>query len=176
MEKAGDSARVEVRGNEQVYGRGHYYHTHYPVGSFLLWSYLLSPHRYYVSPWSWGYYPTYYSPYPTVAHSRYSRRVRPMTSTTSAKRVAASQLDRSLQNPNRGKVAQRGIRKSLAQPTATQKQFQARSASKTRSGGFGRSSSRRSGGFGRSSSSGRRGHRSARGFSSYGGSFGGSGK
>jgi hypothetical protein len=88
----------------------------------------------------------------------------------------------SLRNPNAGKTANKGIRKSLANPTSTQKQFQARNKSTMkRSGGFGRStgsstgrstvsrsSARRSGGFGRSTA------RSVRSFG--GGGFGGGGK
>ncbi len=53
--KEGDNANIEVRGNEQIYGSGHYYHGYHPIGSFLMWSYLMRPHAYYASPWYRGY-------------------------------------------------------------------------------------------------------------------------
>jgi hypothetical protein len=85
----------------------------------------------------------------------------------------------SLNNPKRGVSANKGIRTSLANPTATQRQFQARSARRaSRSGGFGRSSRQgrttRSGGFGRSGT--RRRSSSSRGFSTSRGGYGGFGK
>ncbi|MBW2647828.1 MAG: hypothetical protein JRE23_16990 [Deltaproteobacteria bacterium] len=64
--KEGDNADIEVRGNEQIYGSGHYYHGYHPIGSFLMWSYLMRPHGYYMSPWYRGYYPGYYRSYVPV--------------------------------------------------------------------------------------------------------------
>jgi hypothetical protein len=187
--KGEEKAEIQVRGNEQVYGHNHYYRSHSPLTSFLLWSYLATPHRYYSSPWHYGSYPSYYNSYSTVSHNVYRSRAVSQTQYANTQRVTANDFRKpqsSLRSPNTGKVANTGIRRSLANPTSTQKQFLARSGSKSvRSGGFGKSSSKsssvRSGGFGRSSSSSSRStssrsRSSARTFSrSYGG-FGGGGK
>jgi hypothetical protein len=197
IEKTGEQAEVQVRGNEHVYGHDYYYHHRFGVGDYLLLSYLMYPHPYYVSPFYYGYYPRYYRPYSTISRTRYRTSMRNYNSGNRARRAKSSSLRKasSLRNPKAGKVANRGIRKSLANPTSTQKQFRARNASSSRrSGGFGRSSgssvsrkssgshsrsstvsrssSRRSGGFGRSRSS-----STARSSRSYGSrSFGGGGK
>jgi len=175
IEKAGDSARVEARGNEHVYGHNHYYHSRFGVGDFLLWSYLLSPHRYYSSPWGWGSYPSYYSSYSPINRYDYRNRTRQFTSGTNIQRAQKSSLTKasSISSPNRNKVANRGITQKLANPTQTQKQFQTRNVSRrTGSGGFGRRSSQtrqtRSPSRARSST--------ARSFSRSRSSFGGYGK
>ncbi len=154
--KEGDQADIEVRGNEQIYGPSSYYYGYHPVGSFLLWSYLLRPHPYYVSPWYWGYYPGYYRTYVPVGRSVYSTRVGAVTKNSNATKATSSRMasKTGLSNPNKGKTANKGITQRLRNPTATQKSFQSRNPSKaTRTGGFGstRSSarSRSSGGFGK---------------------------
>lgn len=182
IEKTGEQeAQVQVRGNEHIYGHDHYYHNRFGFGDFLLMSYLLRPHPFYISPFYYGYYPTYYSRYAPVSRTRYRSSMRNYTSGSRAKRTNSSRMTKasSLRNPKAGKTANKGIRKSLANPTSTQKQFQARNRPAVkRSGGFGRSSTRRSpgsrsparrsGGFGRSTA------RSVRSFG--GGGFGGGGK
>lgn len=152
----GDNADIEVRGNEQLYGSGNYYRGYHPMGSFLLWSYLLRPHPYYMSPWYRGYYPGYYRTYVPVGRSAYATRARTISQNSNATKASSSRMasKTGLTNPNRGKTANKGITQRLRSPTATQKSFQSRNPSKAaRSGGFGsaRSSSRsrRSGGFGK---------------------------
>ncbi len=145
--KEGDNANIEVRGNEQIYGSGHYYHGYHPIGSFLMWSYLLRPHPYYLSPWYRGYYPGYYRTYGPVGRSVYSSRAGTMSQSSNATRASSSRMasKTGLSNPNQGKTANKGITQRLRNPTATQKSFQSRNPSKAaRRGGFGstRSSSR----------------------------------
>ncbi len=137
--KEQEQARVQVRGNQQIYGSGHNYGMVYGLGGFLLASYLFRPHPYYMPPYGYGSYPGYYSTYSTVPHRSYRGRVGGMGS--SASRMPAGSLkSTSLNNPNQGKVAQTGIKKSLANPTASQKSFYTRNASKSvGKGGFGRS-------------------------------------
>jgi len=154
--KEGDNADIEVRGNEQIYGSGHYYHGYHPIGSFLMWSYLMRPHAYYASPWYWGYYPGYYRSYVPVGRSVYASRVGTFSQNSNATKASSSRMasKTGLNNPYKGKTANKGITQRLRNPTATQKSFQSRNPSKTaRSGGFGsaRSSSRSrsSGSFGK---------------------------
>ncbi len=149
VEKAGEQANVEIQGNEQIYGRNHYYHSSFGLGEMLLLGWMFSPHRAWVSPWGYGSYPGYYSPYSTWSQDRYRGRTSAMGQ--SYRSANSSTLSKSVTSPNAGKTASQ-VRAPLKNPTASQKQFQARSSSRTRSGGFGRSSSglrssSRSGGF-----------------------------
>ena len=143
--RSGDRAEVQVRGNETIYGHGHHYSAGYGIGTFLLWSYLLSPHPFYYSPFRYGYYPSYYSPYSTVPRGTYRSRSAGYRS-GEVRRTSTSGITRPktpLKSPNQGKNANSGIRKSLRNPTASQKAFQTRDRSRSvRSGGFGRSTSR----------------------------------
>jgi hypothetical protein len=145
--KTGDKAQVQVAGSQNIYGSNHVYHNHFPLGSFLLWSYLISPHPYYYSPWGWGRYPGWYSYYGPVGRSVYSTRTRTITRNTGVTRGTGSAArSANIKSPNSGKTASKGVVKSLKNPTASQKSFQARNPSKSvRSGGFGRSGSSRSG-------------------------------
>ena len=138
----GDRAKVQYNGNSQIYGPGHHYSAFHTLGTFLMWSYLLSPHPFYASPWGFGQYPGYYSSYRTVPNSAYQNRNR--GSYSDVKSTSSSQVakGKNISSPNKNKVANSGIKKSLKNPTSTQKAFQTRAKSKSISrGGFGRSSS-----------------------------------
>jgi hypothetical protein len=142
-----DEGNMQIRGNEQVYGQNHYYHSHFGFTDFLIMSYLFSPHRYWASPYSYGHYPNNYRPYGTVGSSTYSNRTSSYTSGSSFKKSSSSNIQSDINSPNKGKSA-KSVRASLKNPTSSQKSFQARARSTARSGGFGRtSSSSRSGGF-----------------------------
>ena len=159
ISESGEDADVEVRGNEQLYGRNHYYHSHYPRSSFLLWGYFMRPHPFYASRWGYGYYPRYYGGgYAPVGRSVYSRRVTRTTAGSTATRASSSRMtSRSgLSNPNAGRSANSGVTARLRSPTSTQKSFQSRNPSKAAgSGGFGRGGSVRSSSRTRSTSSGK---------------------
>lgn len=172
IKKSGENADIVTRGNQQVYGQNHYYHSYHPISTFLLWSYLMRPHPFYYSPWRHGYYPSYYGSYRPVGRDVYRSRAKNATRSSTIRPLApnSTTAKSSLSNPNRGKYAQQGIKKSLVNPTRTQKQFQSRNTSrKIGSGGFGR---QKKSAFGGSTT--RRSY-SARGFSSSR-SYGGFGK
>ena len=172
IEKSGENAEIVTRGNEQIYGHNHYYHSYHPITTFLLWGYLMRPHPFYMSPWHYGYYPSYYGYHRPVGRNVYRTRTRNLTRNSTVKPLASNSAKTKsrLSNPNRGKYANKGIKKSLSNPTSTQKQFRARNVSrKVGSGGFGR---KKTSGFGGSTT--RRSY-SARGFSS-GGGYGRGGK
>ena len=136
-----NTANVQVHGNRQLYGDNYYYRSHFPIGSFLLWSYLLRPHPFYVSPWGFGSYPSYYSPYGTTTTSAYRNRTKSMVTGANMQRTTTPAIKSDIKSPNSGKVAP-SIRAPLKNPTQSQKSFQARNPSKhVRSGGFGRKSS-----------------------------------
>lgn len=185
-----NSVDLIARGNEQVYGSTHHYSSSFPIGTMLLWAYLLKPHTPYYSPYGFGRYPSYYSYFDEIEYDRYKKRAKKYYKSGKYKKISksASLARRSnFKNPNKDKIATSGIRKKLSNPTSTQKQFRARNPSKkVGSGGFGKSRSTSSSKsttvkkkrFGSSKSS-SRSVRSARGFSRGsrgGGGFGGFGK
>jgi hypothetical protein len=158
---SGDQAQMEVRGNEQIYGRNHYYHSSFGLTDFLIMSWLFSSRPFYSSPWGYGSYPGYYSPYTTRPYNDYRSTMNNRTRSSSLTRSSTRNISSTVTSPNRGKAAST-IKAPLKNPTSSQKSFQARNPSKQiRSGGFGRSSSgsratsvrqsssRRSGGFSR---------------------------
>ena len=137
---AGDKANVEIQGNRQVYGANHYYQSFFPLTSFLLWSYLWSPHPFYTSPWSFGHYPTYYRPYPVANVDTYRSRAKSTAQGSNMRKSSSSKIASKIQSPNRSKSAT-SIKAPLKNPSQSQKSFQVRNPSKhVRSGGFGRKS------------------------------------
>ena len=165
VEKASDSeAKVQIKGNEQIYGRNHYHHSSFGLTDFLILSYLFRPHSFYSSPWGYGSYPGSYRPYSTSPYNDYSRRTRGYTSGSRFQSSNAPITKSNVQSPNAGKAA-KSVRAPLKNPTSSQKSFQSSNRSSSRSGGFGRSSSSsssRSSSLRRSSSSRSGGFRSGK--------------
>jgi len=180
--KTADSVLVQARGNEQIYGQNYYHRGGFGLTEMLLMGYLFSPHSLFRSPFGYGAYPSYYSPFAPSGSNSYRSRVRPYgAGVNRATRPLPEVAGKNLQNPGLGKSASRGITRPLSNPTSTQRAFQARNPSKSvRSGGFGRatnqsSQSRFGSRTGAQRSSGFGSNRSARSFRSSGG-FGGFGK
>jgi hypothetical protein len=122
------TADLSVRGNTDYVGYNNYYHSSFSFTDFLLLSYLMRPHGYYMPMYHYGYYPSYYSRVHTVS------TFRPTTSAA---------------------MSSRSFRGSLSNPSRSQRSFSSRSStSPVRSGGFGRSSGSGSSGSGGSSRSG----------------------
>jgi hypothetical protein len=122
------TADLNVTGNPQYAGDNNYYHSSFSFTDFLLLSYLMRPHPYYMPMYHYGYYPSYYTRVHTVSNFR------PTTSPAMSSRMSRS---------------------SLSNPGRSQRSFSSRGSGPVRSGGFGHSSSGRSG-FGRSRGFGRR--------------------
>ena len=127
-----NTAEMAIQGNP-AYVSQPYYHSSFGITDFLLLSYLLRPHSYYMPMYHYGYYPSYYRPRTVTTYRSYGGGSRGGYSSPS------SSYNRS----------------SLSSPSRSQRSFQERSSSSpVRSGGFGRSSSgssRSSFGSGRSS-------------------------
>jgi hypothetical protein len=126
-----NTADLSVTGNPQYVGTDNYYHSSFSFTDFLLLSYLMRPHAYYMPMYHYGYYPSYYT------RTRTYTTFRPTTSSAMSSRSVSS-------------------RRSLSSPSSSQRSFSTRSNSQpVRSGGFGHSSGSRSGfghsrgGFGR---------------------------
>ena len=56
-----NTADLNIQGNPQYGGDNYYYHSHFTFTDFLLMSYLMRPHAYYMPMYHYGYYPSYYS-------------------------------------------------------------------------------------------------------------------
>ncbi len=156
VEQNGDKAEIQVVGNETIYGTGAIYNDWAPVerkeqpqysGAQAppVYSSYFYPRPLWFSPFHYGLYPPYFSFFPIVGMSMYSSRT--LVHTQQVNRGAnrfQQQSNKSINNPNKGKTANRGIRRSLKKPTKTQRQFQRANRSKVRSGGFGRPSGTKS--------------------------------
>jgi hypothetical protein len=146
VEKVSESeAKLEVRGAEPVYGPGHYHHSSFSLGDALLLSWLFSPSRpYYVSPWGYGAYPSYYRPHPPTTRTVYRERLARGRSATRLEPSSRSTLS------TRHADSVAASKATLRRPLASQRSFgTARpgagsrgSALPARSGGFGRPSVR----------------------------------
>jgi hypothetical protein len=127
------TADLSVRGNPDYVGYNNYYHSSFSFTDFLLLSYLMRPHPYYMPMYHYRYYPSYYTRVRTVTNFR------PTTSSA---------------------MSSRSFRGSLSNPGRSQRSFSTRSPQAVRSGGFGSS---RGSSVGRSGSSGRSGFGHSRG-------------
>ena len=148
------SAKVETKGNENVYGRNNYYHSSWSpgLGTGLMMGYLFSSHSMFSSPYGYGYYPRGYRSYSPTDSGRYRNRMNNYSSKGNYSRSNSSRFGSSVRSPNSGKVAS-SIKAPLKDPTSSQKSFQSRNPSKqVRSGGFGRRSYKSSSGYSRSNS------------------------
>ena len=131
-----NNADLSIQGNPNYVGNNNYYHSSFTLTDFLLLSYFLHPHSYYMPMYHYGYYPSYYSRVHTVTTFR----------TTTSPAMSSRSSNRS----------------SLGAPSGSQRSFGTRNTSQpVRSGGFGsrssgsshssgsRSFGRSGGGFGR---------------------------
>ena len=152
--EANGQGSMQMHGNENIYGSGHYYHSRFSFGDYMLMSYLWGPRwGYWHSPYRYGYYPSYYRSYRPVSRSTYTSRTRVRTSNSSLKSSSSSSIKSSTRSPNASKSA-KSIKAPLKKPTTSQKSFQSRNPSKSvKSGGFGRSKSSSSRSYSSSSSS-----------------------
>jgi hypothetical protein len=57
---ANNTADLSIQGNPDYVGDNYMYHNSFGLTDFLLLSYMLSPHSYYMPMYHYGYYPSYY--------------------------------------------------------------------------------------------------------------------
>lgn len=160
IERNAENAEIQVVGNEQIYGEGAIYNTSTPVEraqnnavtesshGYRHHNSYFYPHSLWLSPFFFGFYPSYYSYYPIVGRRTYLSNTRGYSSSfiRKGRNSHQSKSNNKISNPNKNKSASKGIKRSLRKPTSTQKKFLATNkASRTRrSGGFGRNRSSRS--------------------------------
>ncbi len=126
-----NNADLNIQGNPNYVGDNYMYHSSFGLGDFLLMSYLLSPHSYYMPMYHYGYYPSYYS------RTRVSTTYHTSAPTSANRSFSRSSSQRAFGTRNSSSPVRSGG-------------FGSRSSSR-RSSGFGSgSSSRRSFGSGRS--------------------------
>lgn len=171
-----NQAALNINGNQNIYGNNYSYSSNYSMSDLLIMHYLFSPHGFYISPYHYGYYPSYYHSYGMVSRGAYGGRVSSYTKTT---KITKSSTPRTSTvkspNSNLSSTSVNARAKSLAAPTKSQKSFSttSSSASKPSTRGFGNGSSSRSSSS--STSSSRSSSRSSSGFGSSSRSSGRSG-
>lgn len=126
----------EVRGNSNMYGANHYYHSGFGIGDYLLISALMNNNGPgYRSGYGYNNYPSYYGNRAPMDNNSYRTATGGMSSSSSMR--PTSTLNSKLTSPDAGKTAA-NVRAPLKNPTATQRSFQSRNPSRqVRSGGFG---------------------------------------
>lgn len=155
VEKNLDTAEIQVIGNEQIYGAQAIYNDSTPIereptevarnqeGGQVYHNYFY-PRPLWISPWYFGFYPAFFSPFPIISRTTYVSRMGNRYQGSGVRRGGNSYQRNSgkqISNPYRGKTANKGITRSLRNPTSTQRQFQATRSKNLRSGGFGRGAS-----------------------------------
>ena len=75
IQRVNNTASINVVGNEDIYGPGEYYTGVWAPTEIGLWLYLWHPHRFYYSPYHFGYYPSYYHPYRRIGYDSYHSHV-----------------------------------------------------------------------------------------------------
>lgn len=119
-----NTADLNIQGNPNYVGYNNYYHSSFTFTDFLLLSYIMRPHSYYMPMYHYGYYPSYYT------RTRTYSTFRPTSSSAMSSRISR--------------------RSSLSNPVRSQRSFSTRSSRSVRSGGFGGSRSSGRSGFGHS--------------------------
>ena len=150
VEKNGDQAEIQVIGNEQIYGKNAIYNdfvkierpvsqSRYGSSSNINVHHSYFGHALWTSLFFYGFYPSYYSYYPVLSGPRYYQNSNYYSNRSTNRGPNRYQRlsNTNISNPNQGKAASTGIRRSLSQPTKTQKQFQSRAKTQAKSGGFG---------------------------------------
>ncbi len=144
------SADLNIQGNPSYAGDNYMYHSHFSFTDFLLLSYMMRPHSYYMPMYHYGAYPSYYS------RTSVATNYRPTVSSA-------------VSSP-------RNSRSSLSSASKSQRSFGKRDNSQpVRSGGFGKSSSSSQSSGSGSSGSSYNGSRSSSSRSSFGSSRSGFG-
>jgi hypothetical protein len=69
-DSSNNTAELSVNGNPQYVGYNNYYHSSFSFTDFLLLSYIMRPHSYYMPMYHYGYYPSYYTRVRTVTNFR----------------------------------------------------------------------------------------------------------
>ena len=125
---ANQQATMNINGNQTVYGNNASYASNFTMTDLLIYHYLFFPHPYYVSPWRYGYYPSYYHTYVPVSRGYYGNRIGSTTKTTRITRTTTS-VPSSSPNRNLSSSVVSSRAKSLTSPTTSQRSFTTTSSS-----------------------------------------------
>ena len=155
VEQNGDRAEIQVVGNEQIYGSQAIYNDWTKVereaqpaaqtaqggAGYPMYSSFFYPRPLYFSPFGFGYYPPFFSPFSMMAMGMYGSRMGGYHTSTVQRGANSHQAKstKAISNPDKGKTASKGIKRSLKKPTSSQRAFKSANAKTGRSGGFGKS-------------------------------------
>lgn len=145
-QKTKEKADVQIRGNEQVYGRNHYHHSSFGMTDALILYWLFRPgYTPYYSRWGRGNYPGYYGGgYAQQPVGNYRNRTNNMTRGSTYASSNTNRLSKQVTSTSTNSSSR--VKAPLKSPTTSQRAFQSRNPSKqvSRSGGFGSRSTRSS--------------------------------
>lgn len=136
IEKKGEQeALVETKGNEKLYGPGHYYQSPWSgMATGMLMGYLFSRHTPFSSPYHYGNYPPSYGHAP-VSQQQYQARTQDATKGSTFSRAQRGRFDH-VKSPNHGQMAP-SVKKSILGRDGSQRSFKPRKrASAVKKGGF----------------------------------------
>ncbi|QQL45672.1 hypothetical protein [Sulfuriroseicoccus oceanibius] len=136
----GDRVNMQTSGHSSLYGSGQHYHSSFGIGDMLLLGWLFSDRGgHYASPYGYGNYPPYYARgWKRKSTDQYQREWRSAGAGTTFSKSSKPVVKTTAKSPNASKEAVRS--EILSNPKKSQRSFQKRTSSSSRSGGFGRSS------------------------------------
>lgn len=126
IERGYDSANVIVVGEPAYYGPGVCYTGAWVPAEVVLWVYLWHPHRFYYSPYPYGYYPSYYHPYHPVPYAAYNSHVTIIARTTVIHRTVLPKNYRSRSPYSRHAAARSNQRARQRERTRSSRQRRVR--------------------------------------------------
>ena len=127
------SADLNIQGNPTYAGDNYMYHSHFSFTDFLLLSYLMRPHAYYMPMYHYGYYPSYYSRRTVVTHYRTTTSPA-MSSRSSSSRSSFGSSSRSSRSFGSGSGSSRSSGSSFGSGSRSGRSFGSGRSSR----GFGR--------------------------------------
>lgn len=146
LDQKDDTALVETRGNNHIYGNNYYYHRRYGLADILIWNYLSSRHSRYHSPYRSGFRPSSFSESAPIDKKQYKDHHENQSYASRFQQSSTTSTSTPLVSPNRNKVAS-NIKAPLRNPSASQRSFQTKNLSRSiRTGSY--SSSRTGSSFG----------------------------
>ncbi len=139
IEKEGETGTLTTSGNEQLYGN-HYHYRSSNLGTFFLMYWMFSPRMTYGS----GYYSRYnanYAPRQRASTSTYRTNIANRNNAFQGTKAATPTRPSTVtQTAAKQRVAAKGIKSKLTNPTSSQRAFRAQTAASKKASGFGKNS------------------------------------
>ena len=118
------NSTMTVNGNQNFYGSNNTYQSNFSTTDMLLLMWIMQPHySYYASPYHYGYYGSYYRPYPMVSRSAYYSRPYVHTASTSRTYTTVTTYSTTVKSPNANAVSKTAMTRSVSSPSSSARSF-----------------------------------------------------